>query len=176
MAMHKQVLEGLNQQLNKEFESAYLYLALSSYFEEQDYDGFAEWLKIKAKEEMLHAMKIYDYLSDRNAQRHFMPIPIKTVKWKSPSAAMDAAYKHECGVSESIHNILALARQHKDYSTEVILHWFINEQIEEEAEAEKILHKVKMVEKSSEGMFMLDNYMAALAKEEAAADTASGGE
>jgi ferritin len=168
--MNQAVLDGLNKQLNKEFESAYVYLALSSYFEERDLDGFAEWLKIKAKEEMFHAMKIYNYLGDRRAKRTLTPISMKSTTWKSPLAAMEAAYKHECSVTESIHDILALARQHKDYQTEVILHWFVNEQIEEEAVADKMVQKVKMVEKSPDGMFMLDNYMAAQAAKEAAAE------
>ncbi len=171
MAMNKQVLAGLNKQLNKELESAYLYLALSSYFEENDLDGFAAWLKVKAKEEMVHAMKIYDYIGDKKAKRDLTAIPIKGTTWKSPLQAMETAYKHECSVTQSIYEILAIARENKDYSTEVLLHWFVNEQVEEESVADKMVQKVKMVASSSEGLFMLDNYMAQQAAKEAAMES-----
>ncbi|MCS6809474.1 MAG: ferritin [Bacteroidota bacterium] len=169
--MNKHVLEGLNKQLNMEFASAYVYLAMSSYYESIDLEGFSEWFKVKAYEEMLHAMKIYTYIGDRRGKRDLMPIPLPAKTWKSPLAAAEDAYKHECRVSESIHSILDIAREHKDHSTEAFLHWFVMEQIEEEAEADRILQKVRMVADNPGGLFMLDNYM----MERAKADRVHGG-
>jgi ferritin len=166
--MNKQVLEGLNKQLNMEFASAYVYLAMSSYYEGIDLEGFSAWFKVKAHEEMFHAMKIYNYIGDRRGKRDMTAIGLPVKTWKSPAAAAEDAYKHECKVSESIHKIMDVSRQHKDHSTEAFLHWFVIEQIEEEAEADRILQKVKMVADNPGGMFMLDNYMAERAKVDAA--------
>jgi ferritin len=167
-AMNKQVLDGLNKQLNMEFASAYVYLAMSSYFENIDLEGFSEWFKVKAHEEMFHAMKIYTYIGDRRGERDLTTINLPVKTWKSPVAAAEDAYKHECKVSESIHTVVDVARQHHDHSTEAFLHWFVMEQIEEEAEADRILQKAKMVADNPSGLFMLDNYMAELAKAGAA--------
>lgn len=176
--MNKQVLEGLNKQLNMEFASAYVYLAMSSYYESIDLEGFSEWFKVKAHEEMFHAMKIYTYIGDRRGKRDLTAIPLPVKTWKSPQAAAEDAYKHECKVSESIHKIMDIARQHKDHSTEAFLHWFVIEQIEEEAEADRIFQKVKMVADNPGGLFMLDNYMMERAKVDAAnvGKDAEGGE
>jgi ferritin len=166
--MNKNVLEGLNKQLNMEFASAYVYLAMSSYYESIDLEGFASWFKVKAHEEMFHAMKIYDYIGNRRGKRNLTAIDLPVSTWKSPAAAAEDAYNHECKVSASIHKILDVARTHKDHSTEAFLHWFVMEQIEEEAEADRILQKVKMVADNPGGLFMLDNYMAERAKADAA--------
>ncbi len=166
--MHKQVLEGLNKQLNMEFSSAYVYLAMSSYFEEIDLEGFSAWFKVKAHEEMFHAMKIYDYIGDRRGKRSMTAIDLPAKSWKSPVAAAEDAFKHECKVSASIHSIVETCRQHKDHSTEAFLHWFVMEQIEEETQADRIFQKAKMVADNPSGMFMLDNYMLERANADAA--------
>ncbi|TAE32742.1 MAG: ferritin [Candidatus Kapaibacterium sp.] len=166
--MHKQVLEGLNKQLNMEFSSAYVYLAMSSYFEEIDLEGFSAWFKVKAHEEMFHAMKIYDYIGDRRGKRSMTAIDLPAKSWENPVAATKDAFKHECKVSASIHSIVEICREHKDHSTEAFLHWFVMEQIEEETQADRIFQKAKMVADNPSGMFMLDNYMLERAKADAA--------
>ena len=166
--MHKQVLEGLNKQLNMEFSSAYVYLAMSSYYEGLDLEGFSAWFKVKAHEEMFHAMKFYDYIGDRRGKRDLTAINLAAKTWKNPIAAAEDAYKHECKVSASIHSIVDACREHKDHATEAFLHWFGMEQIEEETEADRILQKVKMVADNPSGMFMLDNYMLERASVDAA--------
>ncbi len=146
-----QILELLNKQLNQEFYSAYLYLSMSSDFDGLNLEGFAAWSRVKAQEEMVHAMKIYNYIIDRNARVELASIEAPKQSWESPADAVEDSYMH-------------FARDTKDYSTEVFIHWFVNEQIEEEISADKVLQKVRMVKDSPGGMLILDGQVMRLAE------------
>lgn len=159
-----QILDLLNKQLNQEFYSAYLYLSMSSYFDSLNLEGFAAWSRAKAQEEMVHAMKIYNYITDRNARVVLAAVDAPRQEWDSPADAVEDSYNHERQVTESIHNIMHMARDTKDYSTEVFIHWFVNEQIEEEISADKVLQKVRMVKDSPGGMLILDGQVMRLAE------------
>lgn len=172
--MHKDVLAGLNKQLNKEFASWYVYLAMSSYFDQADLPGFSAWMRVKAEEELIHAMKIYDYIGHRGQERTLTPIVIDNTNWTSPVQAMQAALEHEQSVSASIHAVLAVARTHTDYATEVFLHWFVLEQVEEEAEAAEMVAKVKLA--GADNLFVIDNYMSQRAAQDSATKSAGTAE
>lgn len=159
-----QILDLLNNQLNNEFYSAYLYLAMSSYFDSVNLEGFAAWSRTKAQEEMEHAMKMYNYIIDRNDRVRLFQIAAPRQDWESPLAAIEDAYNHERDVTERIHAIMHMARDTKDYSTEVFIHWFVNEQIEEEISADKVLQKIRMVQDSPGGMLILDGQVMKLAQ------------
>jgi len=156
-----QVMEkALNTQINLEFSSAYLYLAMSAYFENEDLAGFASWMKHQAKEETEHAMKLFDYVHSRGGRVVLQAIPQPATDFESPLSVFRQAYDHECMVSRSIHDLYDLAVKEKDHATQVHLHWFIEEQVEEEATAQAIVAKLEMAGKHQGPMFMLDRAMA----------------
>ncbi len=157
--LHKDILDLLNKQMNKELYSSYLYLSVSSYFNTLHLDGFETWTKEQAKEELLHGMKIYNYMLERSAKLDFMAIDSPNREWNSPIEAVQEIYNHECSITQSIHQIVKCARDNNDYSTEVFLHWFIAEQLEEETMADKILQKLKLIGNDGGALLMLDDQL-----------------
>lgn len=151
---------ALNEQLNKESYSAYLYLAMSAYFSSIDLDGFAHWMRIQAQEELVHAMKIYDFLLERDAKPVLMAIAEPKAQWESPRAVFEASYQHEQEITASINQLVNLALSEKDHATGAFLQWFVNEQVEEEANALRIINSLKLVGDSKSGLFMIDRELA----------------
>jgi len=148
---------ALNKQINAEFYSAYLYLAMAAYFEENSLKGFGKWLKIQAQEELQHAMKFYDFVNDRGGQVVLFKIEAPEKTWKSPLTAFQAALEHEQKVTGMINNLVALAVDVKDYPSSSFLQWFVDEQVEEEANATEIVRKLLMIgENNSTALLMLD--------------------
>lgn len=158
--MNEKVLLMLNEQMNREFYSWYLYLSVASYFSGLDLEGFEQWTRRQAEEETVHAMKIYNYILERNGDVVLSKIPAPTQKWNSPLEAVEAVYSHECELTGRINNIVRLTREVDDYTTEVFLHWFVTEQREEEAMANRVLQKLKMIGSDMSGLLMLDAQVA----------------
>ncbi len=129
----KKMESALNEQIKWELYSSYLYLAMSAYFQSVDMTGFAQWMRIQAQEELLHAIKFFDYIGERDGRPVLLPIDAPPKEWKSPQAAFENAYKHEQGVTARINNLVTAAEQAKDKAAVVFLQWFVNEQVEEEA-------------------------------------------
>lgn len=150
------VLKVLNEQVGKEIYSAYLYLSMASYFDSVDLLGFAHWMKIQAKEELTHAMKIYDFIYERGGRVELPHIDKPKSSWDSPLNVFEEVLNHERNVTSSINNILELAIQEKDYATMNFLQWFIEEQVEEEAQAEQVLKKLQKLSESPISIYMLD--------------------
>lgn len=157
--LHTDILDLLNRQINKEFYSAYLYLSISHYFNSVHLNGFEQWTKSQAQDELAHGLRIYNYLLERQAAVSFASIPSPDRQWDSPIDAVLEVYNHECSITRSIHDILKAAREHNDYSTEVFLHWFVTEQIEEEAMADKVLQKLKIIGDNGGALLMLDDQL-----------------
>jgi ferritin len=157
MAMiSEKIVEALNRQINAEFYSAYLYLSMSAYFESINLKGFANWMRVQAKEEVTHAMRIYNYVVDRGGRVRLLPIEQPPVEWGSPLSAFEAAYQHEMKVTGMINELVELAMQERDFATYNMLQWFINEQVEEEASTSEIVEKLKLVGGEGRALFMLD--------------------
>ena len=155
--MIKQKIENaLNVQMNKEFYSYYLYLSMAAYFESNNLKGFSHWLRIQAKEESEHAMKIFDYLAQREGKITLKAIEAPANTWKSHADAFQDAYQHEQKVTEAIHDLVELAESEKDHPTDVFLQWFVKEQVEEEASAHEILQKLQLIGDDGGALFMLD--------------------
>ena len=154
------VLEGLNHQINQELYSAYVYLSMSAWFETQNLRGFAHWMRIQAQEELTHVMKLYQYIVDRNGRIEFAAVDAPKNTWDSPLTAVEEAYNHECSVSESINKLMTMTLQEEDHSTRVFLQWFVAEQVEEEASADALVQKLKLIEGFPAGLFMIDNELA----------------
>jgi ferritin len=155
--MLKESLEdALNEQINAEFYSSYLYLSMAAYYEDEGLPGFASWMRAQAEEERAHAMRIYDFVIDRDGSVTLDDIAGPPTEWSGPADAFEAAYEHEVEISEQINDLVALAREENDNATENMLDWFVAEQVEEEATAQAILDKLRHVGDDGPGLLMID--------------------
>ena len=155
----KKMQEALNEQINAELYSAYLYLSMAAYFESANLPGFANWMRIQTQEEVAHAMKFYDFVNQRAGRVTLKAIDQPQTEWQSPLAAFEAVYKHEQKVTGLINNLVNLAVQEKDHATNNFLQWFVNEQVEEEESAADIVGKLKLIESDTQALYMLDKEM-----------------
>ncbi len=158
--MDKNLKELLNQQINKELYSAYLYLSMASYFDSINLEGFSHWMKVQVKEEFSHAMKFYEFLFDRGEKVILERIEKPTSDFSSVSDVFEKILAHEKKITESIEKIYEMAQKVEDKATIVFIQWFISEQIEEEKTAQRILEKLKMIKEHPHGILMLDAQMA----------------
>jgi len=150
----------LNEQIQKEFYSAYLYLGMEAYFSNLNLDGFANFFRIQVQEERDHAMKFFDYINQKGGKVELMAIEAPEVNFKSAEEIFDATLRHEQYVTQSIYNIVNAALEEKDHATNTFLQWFVTEQVEEEATMEKYLRKLQLIKNDPNGLFMLDSEMA----------------
>ena len=152
----KKMEEALNEQVNAEMYSAYLYLSMESYFKSLNLNGFANWMRVQTQEEMTHAMKMYDFVIERGGRVLLKAIQGPPIQWKSPLAAFEAVSEHEQKVTGLINELVDLAINERDHATNSFLQWFFNEQVEEEASADELVKQLKLMENAPGGMFMLD--------------------
>jgi ferritin len=158
--LKENVQEALNEQLNAELYSSYLYLSMSAYFQSVELKGFANWMRVQAQEELMHAMKFYDYVNERGGRVILKEIATPQTEWDSPKAAFEHVYQHEQKVTGLIGNLVELAIKEKDHATNNILQWFVTEQVEEESSAKEGLEKIKLVGNESSGLLLLDQELA----------------
>ena len=155
--MSNKVLEkALNEQLNAEMYSAYLYLSMSAYFSDIGLDGFANWMRVQAKEEQFHAMKFYDYINERGGRVLLTAIEAPKTEWDSPLACIEAVLEHEKHVTSLVNNLVNLAIDERDHATNIFLQWFVTEQVEEEDNVNAVLNKLRLLNGEGNGMFILD--------------------
>lgn len=159
--LSEKILNELNDQINAELHSAYLYLAMSAYFEDINLKGMAGWMKVQATEEIGHAMKFYGYVFDRNAKVELKLIEGPQTKWDSPLAAFEAALEHEQYITNRINQLVDLAAKDNDHASRSFLNWFVDEQVEEEANANDIVQRLKSVSDNKAGLFILDRELGA---------------
>ena len=152
--------DALNKQINAEMYSSYLYLSMAAWFESQSLKGFAHWMRIQAKEEYGHGMKFFDYLIERGAKVELKAIEAPPKSWQNPLAAFKAVAAHEAKVTGMINALADQAQDIRDHATGTMLHWFISEQVEEEANAAEIVAKLELIVSSSGGLFALDHQLA----------------
>ena len=153
--LHKQ----MNDQIKNEFSSAYVYLSMAGYMESVNLPGFAQWLRVQAREEAGHAMRIFSHLMDRGASVILQAIEAPPSKFTSPLAVFEQVKAHEVGVTKSIHQLYALAMQDKDYPSQVFLEWFVTEQVEEEKTSAHILESLRMIGDNRSALLLLDRDM-----------------
>lgn len=154
--MNKELLELLNIQIQKEFESAYIYLGIASFFDEFGLTGFSKWYKKQAQEEQGHAMKIFDYLHDENQDITLLPINAPKRKIENAEQALELSLEHEKFVTSFINNLYYEAEKIKDYRTQNFLEWFIDEQKEEESQAQTMIAKFNLFGNTPAGLYALD--------------------
>ncbi|MCM8827005.1 MAG: ferritin [Candidatus Omnitrophica bacterium] len=157
MEIKDKMTKAINKQINAELYSSYLYLGMSAYFKKNNLSGFSQWMRIQSNEEQAHAMKFFNYVLERGGEVLLEDIKAPNENWKTPLEVFEAVYKHEVKVTTLINELLKLARQENDTATESMLKWFIDEQVEEEANAKEILDKLRLIKDSVNGLFMLDH-------------------
>lgn len=148
--------KALNEQLNYEFYSAHVYLALAAYCSGESWDGYANFFIVQAEEERFHAMKIYKYLNDRGQRVEIIGMDTPNNQQGSILAAFEQAYEHEKLLTKRIYKLADLAMNDREHATIQFLKWFIDEQVEEESMFDSIIHKLKRIDKDSNAFFMLD--------------------
>lgn len=154
--LSEKIISMTNEQIKKEFESAYLYLEIASFYEEHNLCGFANWFLVQAKEEQEHAIRFYNYLHDNEAPVTFFAITPPEVKFIDFTMPLSKSLSHEQYVTSSINEIYAQADSEKDYRTMDFLDWFIKEQQEEEVNARNLIEQMRLFGKTPEGLYELD--------------------
>ncbi|WP_294961942.1 ferritin [Sulfurimonas sp.] len=153
----KKIQKGLSSQLNQEFYSAYLYLAMSAYCNHSDFNGAANWLKMQYEEEHMHATKIYNYLVEQGVHVSLKEIAKPPKSFGTLLNVFQLSLQHEQMMTSRLNNLSDLALKEKDHATYNLLQWFVNEQVEEESSVNEIISKIKLVKDDGYGLLMIDN-------------------
>ncbi len=153
----KAMQEAINEQINKEFYSSYLYLSMAAYFEDKNLMGFGRWMRVQADEEREHAMKFYNFLLDAGGRPQLKAIDAPPTEWKSNLEVAEQVAEHEAKVTASIYALYELALKEKDYAAQILLQWYITEQVEEEKNAAELVAKLRLIEERGTAVLMLDH-------------------
>ena len=157
--LKKPIEVALNQQINAEFHSAYLYLSMSSYFQSIGMAGCANWMKVQYQEELAHATHFFDYVLERGGRVALTPIGEVDVDFKSVLHVFEETLTHEVKVTGLINNLMDISIRESDHATKSFLQWFVDEQVEEEANVEQILNNLKLINGEGQGLLMMDREM-----------------
>lgn len=160
------VATAMNDQVKHELSSSYTYLSVSAYFESIGLSGFAHWMRLQAREEVGHALKFFDFMVDRNQRVKLQPLPEPRGDFSSPLDACGWALENEKKVTSQIHELYALSVERKDYPAQVLLQWFVQEQVEEERRATRIVEELQMAGESPSARLLIDHELANRAPEE----------
>lgn len=154
------VQSAMNEQIKHELQSAYLYLSAAGYFESINLSGAASWMRLQSEEEVMHAMKFFNFIHDRGARVVLQALDQPESDFESPLDVFTKALAHEKEVTALIHKLYGLAVQDKDYPAQVLLQWFVSEQVEEEKNAGRVVDELKMVGDNSSALLLLDRELA----------------
>ena len=154
--LKKKMQKALNDQINAEMFSSYLYLSMEAYFQSISLKGFAAWMRVQVQEELMHGMKFYDFVNERGGKVTLEAIAKPESVWATPLAAFEEILKHEQHVTSLINDLVDLAISEKDHASNNFLQWFISEQVEEEASATEVVEKLKLIQDNPSGLFMID--------------------
>ena len=158
--LSKNLLKGLNDQINFEFYSSYIYLAMSGYCHSIDLDGFANFFRVQAKEELDHAMKLYDYVYQKNGTVELEQVDKPNAEYNGVIDVFQKAYEHEQLVTKRIYELTDIAYEEREHSTISLLKWFIDEQVEEENNFNSLVKRVRRIEDNPAGLYMMDDELA----------------
>lgn len=157
--LSQKMQDALNDQINAEIDSAYLYLAMSAWSEANNLKGFAKWFQVQWQEELQHAMKFFAYVTDRRGTVQLKAVPAPTASWPAALAVFEATLAHEQLVTARINKLVDLAQSEGDHATRNFLQWFVSEQVEEEAAADEIVQQLKMIGPSTGSLFYIDRHL-----------------
>jgi len=156
----KEVLDAINEQINAETYSAYMYLSMAAHLENMGLSGFAHWMKIQYQEESAHAIKFFNYLTERGGKVVLKAVAQVPVDFDGVVDIFEKTLAHENHVTSLISNLMDVSVKAGDYASQSFIKWFIDEQVEEEANVEKILATLKLINGEGNGLFMMDREMA----------------
>ncbi len=157
----KTMQEALNDQINAEYYSSYLYLSMAAWAESANLKGLANWFRVQSQEEMVHVMKFFQYVVDRRGTVKLAAIAAPPTEWHSPVAVFEATLAHEQHVTGRINKLAELAVKENDHASHALLEWFVNEQVEEEASADSVLQQLKLAGDAPAALFMIDRELGA---------------
>ena len=156
----KKMEKAINQQINAEMYSSYLYLSMATNFESKSLGGFSNWMRQQAQEEMFHAMKMFDFVCERGGRVTLKAIDEPPSEWSSVLDVFENVLAHEQKVTGLINDLVNLAMDERDHATNIFLQWFVSEQVEEEDTAGGLVDKLKLIGNDANGLFMLDTELA----------------
>lgn len=159
--MNKKVYKVFNEQVQAELYSAYMYLAMSLYLEDKNFKGMASWLKVQYEEERAHAFRLAKFMQERGVKPELLQIDAPPAEYGTPLEVFTKALEHEQYVTSRIHSMYEVAVKEKDYAAMTHLHWFIDEQVEEEDQTREIVDKLTMVGDNMNGLFVIDSQLGA---------------
>ena len=159
--MNKKVYKVFNEQVQAELYSAYMYLAMSMYLEDKNFKGMASWLKVQYEEERTHALRLAKFMQERGVKPELLQIDAPPAEYGTPLEVFTKALEHEQYVTSRIHSMYEVAVKEKDYAAMTHLHWFIDEQVEEEDQTREIVDKLTMVGDNMNGLFVIDSQLGA---------------
>jgi ferritin len=158
--INKTMQKSMNNQIQAELYSSYLYLSMSAYFESVNLPGSAHWMRLQSNEELAHAMKFLEHIQERGGRVKLMEIEAPPIDFESPLTVFKMAYEHEQKVTGLIHDLYKLALEQNDYAALTMLQWFVDEQVEEEQSALAVVEKLEMIGDNKMGLFMVDRELA----------------
>lgn len=158
--IHEKMEKAVNDQMNAEIYSAYLYLSMSAYFESINLKGFSSWMRMQTMEELSHFKKFYDYLIMRGGRVVLTEVQAPPAEWESPLAAFENVLSHERMVTGRINDLVDLSAELKDHASNSFFKWFVDEQVEEESSADEIIQNLKLNENNPGGLFIMDKELA----------------
>ena len=148
--------DAMNEQIMHETASAYLYFAMAADFHAKGLDGMAQWMKAQAQEEIGHALRFFDHINDRSGRIELLAIDKPQHEWESPLAAFEAALEHEEFITGRINELVKIAREENDNAADIMLQWFVSEQVEEEDSVSKVIDMLNLIGDSGHGLLMVD--------------------
>ncbi len=154
--MDQEMQDALNRQINKELFAAYLYLSMCAHFESRSLNGFARWMRAQAQEELDHAMRIFDHLNERGARVELAALDEPSREFGDPAEVFQQALDHEKAVTQMIHQLYDMAMEKHDHATQLLLEWFITEQVEEEDSVGTVVDQLRMAGDNQAAILMLD--------------------
>lgn len=159
--LNKKMEDALNEQINREMYSAYLYMAMSAYSSNKGLKGFANWFMVQYHEEMFHAMKIYEYLNLQGGRSILKTLQQPPSDFESALDMFNKTLEHEQFITRSINDLMELAISEKDHATRIFLQWYVTEQVEEESNDNEIIAQLNIIKADPNGLMMLDRELAA---------------
>lgn len=159
-SLNDKMQAALNDQINAELYSSYIYLSMAAYFESENLRGFAHWMRIQSSEETTHGLMFFDYINERGGRVSLTKIDAPKKDWKSALDAFQDAYRHEKHVSSRIDDLVQQTQDLKDNATDNFLQFFVKEQVEEEANADEIVQQLKRIGDNPSALFLLDRELA----------------
>ncbi|MCF7848953.1 MAG: ferritin [Kiritimatiellales bacterium] len=155
----KKIQDALNEQVNKEFYSAYLYLAMSAYCDGIGLPGFSKWMRFQYEEEIIHVTKMYDYILSQGGDMHLQQIDEPPKTYGTPLEIFETTLAHEQMVTKRINDLMGLAMDERDYATQTFMQWYVTEQVEEESNVNNVLQPLRMVGEDKGGLMMIDQQL-----------------